>query len=705
MIKKSRFIIASLLLGLLVGCSSQQSISKAPKASQKQVMRIPASFLSVSGSEAGTAEGSGEDAFLANSDNTKTPASSVMQSLDPISWPTSGPRTEALLSDLVPDSGSLEVTAERMSARDFINYTFGELLRLNYVLDESIGKGGDRRTEGITLNLSDPVSSRDLFVLISELLAKKGIEISFGSGTFFVNKPNEGGGERKAIIGVGRTEDEVPNTVQNIVQVVPLEYGIKLNVERTLRSLLKAKITPDFEQSALFIEGTRDQILHALELVDLLDTPATRSQHVGLIGLNFLTPEAFTRDVALLLENEGILTSIGKPDKRNVVMVPLQQLGAVAIFAVSESLLSRVQQWASLIDVPGEGSNEQYFIFHPKNARAIDLGESISGLLGAGSIGSRSMDASSEVNSSRTTGSVPSRSRTTGIAQADLKMVVDERANALIFYTSGSKYRVLLPLMNKLDTMPQQVLLDITIAEVTLKDEFKYGVEWALSRGEVNVVTQGGFGVGAIGGMGLTIDGAEGPLDANFLNTNSLVKVLSKPSLLVRDGVTANINVGSDISVVGETTQDPISGERQTTTAQYRKTGVDVTVTPTVNAQGVVVMEISQTISNTVPSSSGASGNPDIFERSLSTELVAKSGQTVMMAGLISESGSNGGSGTPGISKLPLLGNLFKASSDSSDRTELVMLITPRIIEDLDQWDGVMDDFRGGLRYLDLKEE
>jgi len=128
-------------------------------------------------------------------------------------------------------------------------------------------------------------------------------------------------------------------------------------------------------------------------------------------------------------------------------------------------------------------------------------------------------------------------------------------------------------------------------------------------------------------------------------------------------------------------------------------------VTPTVNAQGVVVMEISQTISNTVPSSSGASGNPDIFERSLSTELVAKSGQTVMMAGLISESGSNGGSGTPGISKLPLLGNLFKASSDSSDRTELVMLITPRIIEDLDQWDGVMDDFRGGLRYLDLKEE
>jgi general secretion pathway protein D len=279
-------------------------------------------------------------------------------------------------------------------------------------------------------------------------------------------------------------------------------------------------------------------------------------------------------------------------------------------------------------------------------------------------------------------------------------MVIDERANALVFYTSGSKYRNLLPLMKKLDTMPKQVLLEIIIAEVSLQDEFKYGFEWALSRGEVTATTEGAFGVSEIGGLGLLVNGTEGPLTANFLNSNSLVNVLSNPSLMVRDGVSANINVGSDISVVGQTTQDPISGERQTTTSEYRQTGVDITVTPTVNAQGIVVMEINQTISNSVPSTTGAGGNPDIFERSLTTELVARSGQTVMMAGLISENISIGGSGAPGLSELPIIGQLFRSKADSSDRTELIMLVTPRVLETLEEWDVVIDDFKSSLDYL-----
>ena len=106
------------------------------------------------------------------------------------------------------------------------------------------------------------------------------------------------------------------------------------------------------------------------------------------------------------------------------------------------------------------------------------------------------------------------------------------------------------------------------------------------------------------------------------------------------------------------------------------------------------------TISNTVPSTSGAGGNPDIFERALSTELVAKSGQTVMMAGLVSSNASRGGSGAPGIQKIPLLGELFKSTSDNTDRTELVMMITPRVIENLSEWDDVITDFRQGMSFL-----
>jgi general secretion pathway protein D len=114
-------------------------------------------------------------------------------------------------------------------------------------------------------------------------------------------------------------------------------------------------------------------------------------------------------------------------------------------------------------------------------------------------------------------------------------------------------------------------------------------------------------------------------------------------------------------------------------------------------------MEISQSISNSVPDTSGAGGNPNIFERTLSTELVARSGQTIMMAGLISENSSVGGSGTPLLSKVPLIGNLFKSSSNGSDRTELIMLITPTVIDSLDQWEAVLDQFQEGLRQIDYQ--
>ena len=210
------------------------------------------------------------------------------------------------------------------------------------------------------------------------------------------------------------------------------------------------------------------------------------------------------------------------------------------------------------------------------------------------------------------------------------------------------------------------------------------------------------FGVASIGGIGLVVNGNEGPLTANLLQTNSLVNVLSNPTLTVRDGVSANINVGSDISVIGATTQDPINGQRQTTTSEYRKTGVSVSVTPTVNSSGIVVLEIDQEISNSVPNSSGASGNPDIFERSIQTEVVARSGQTVMLGGLVSQNYDTGGSSAPGLGKIPLLGNLFKARSNNNSRTELIMLVTPKVIDDLDQWDSVLDDFRQALIYLEL---
>jgi general secretion pathway protein D len=675
----------------LSACTSQQEREPARKAAYS--FGVDASYLQGASTEAVSESASSKVEEDAAATEPGIPGYRVLDTLD-ANVKTGFQQT--IFAEQFSDAADLQVAAEDMPMREYLHYTFGKLLGVNYILDDAV-KSDDAP---VTLSLSDPISARRLFDLTHQLLLERGADIQFNDDVFLIHKAKKKG-EATAVMAIGRTAQSVPQTSQEILQVVPLVYGINLSIERTLRDLMSVKITPDRDQSALFIRGGRREILRALELVELLDTPSNRGRHIGLISLTFLTAEEFTQNIKTLLEAEGVPIAATAESGKNVVTVPLPQLGAVAVFASSEPLLSRVRYWANIVDKPGKGTTKQYFIYNPRSARAADIGESLSALLGA-SVSSRGTRASSDIGGG-STGNAPSANRNIGVAADDLTMVVDERTNSLIFYTSGSSYQSIMPLLNELDVLPKQVMLDIIIAEVTLKDEFKFGVEWALQQSEVTLTTQGAFGATSIGGLGLVINGNKGPLNASLLETSSLVNVLSSPTLLVRDGVSANITVGSDISVVGATTIDPINSARQTTATEYRKTGVDVTVTPTINARGVVIMEVKQSISNSLPASTGAGGNPDIFERSINTEVVANSGQTVLLGGLISEDSSSGANGVPGVTKIPILGKLFEGSSDTASRTELVMLITPRVLENADAWEEVTSEFKSGLQFLNLK--
>ena len=690
---RGNFPAAVLLAALLSGCSTNPVPSVADRSAEMSKIELPVSYL-----EAGDPMPDPSESSSVKSppnQGGKTTRQLRYKNLKSIQWQVKKPKSVALPFDFFPADNQLTVSAEKMPLRDFIHYVFGEVLNVNYVLDETIEILAEQ-DEGVTLSFTDAISSRDLLQSVNELFGKRSIGIKYGNKTFFIFRNNQASLPAPLVIGIGKNSSDVPDTMQTILQVVPIKFGIKIGMERTLQQITNAKINPDFAQSAIFIEGKRDEIIKVLELIEMLDTPAMRGRHIGLIEFAFLDPKTFSSQALTLLSNEGIEAAIGKPANRNLVLVPLEQLNALAVFATNQFLLDRVQYWAQVMDVPMEGPNKQFFVYHPQYARSIDLHKTVAELLGLQVADS----ASDEGADGGSTGNAPSTQRRSGVGGDDIRLIVDEKANVLVFYASGQRYRSIMPLLKKIDVMPKQVMLDITIAEVSLKDEFKYGVEWALNRGEVTLTTQGAFGATGVGGIGLLVDGSEGPLTANMLSTNSLVNVLSQPTLMVRDGVSASINVGSQISVVGQTTQDPINGERQTTTSVYRNTGVTVTVTPTVNAAGIVVMEVDQNISNSVPGTNGAGGNPDIFERSIKTEVVASSGQTVMLGGLISENLSAGGSGTPGLSKIPIIGHLFQAESQSKDRTELIMLITPRVIQDTSGWEPLMKNFRQGLKYL-----
>ena len=681
-----RVLIVSLVIG---GCAG---VPETPPMDER--LFIKRSFLDYA--EAPVAEVSGVDEQNSANEEVQGQKDSKLTNLKAVSGYNRVSENTKLPRDIFNSDQLFNLATESLPLLDFIHHTLGDLLGVNYVLDESFEEKNPENSESISLRFAGTLTAVELFDFVGELLAKRGVQLDYDNDVFFVYRPASDKGEVSAVIGIGATKESVPKTAQKILQVVPLQFGIKASTERTLKTLLKLKITPDFAQSALFLEGQRPEIIQALELVSLLDTPAMRGKNVGVIKLQHLAAEVFGRQVAMLLKNEGIEIGLSEPMDRNLSLVPLANLNAVAVFATDSVLFDRVMFWANVVDVPSEELSEQFFVYRPLYSSAADLGSTIKDLLQA-----KQGASSAEESSGRTTGNAPSPRRSSAAANGKLAVVVDAKSNSLIFYTEASEYESILPLLRSIDIPPRQVMLDIIIAEVSLKDEFKFGVEWALNRGEVSMTTQGAFGANTIGGLGFSVLGAEGPIDASFLASNNLIKVLSNPSIMVRDGVTAMIDVGSDISVVGQTTSDPINGERQTSSSVYRQTGVSVTVTPVINSMGTVVMKIDQTISNSVPGSAGAGGNPDIFKRSISTEVVAESSQMVVLGGLISENFSTGLAGVPGLSKIPFLGGLFKSDSNNSDRTELVMLITPRVLSELSEWGRIRQAFGEKLKYLD----
>ncbi|WP_448246070.1 secretin N-terminal domain-containing protein [Thalassotalea agariperforans] len=688
-----KYIYAPLLTLILLGCSSTSE--EVTQNNIQERFKLKHSYLADNQQQ--IIDQNTEKAQAYVSENQVSSISNDVQMLEPLPRKRVDISESKQLSAMFSNKPSLTLSVNQMDVIDFIHYTFGELLSVNYIIDKDLKS----KNQAITLNIKEEISQQRLMELTEDLLAQRGLAVQFSNDLYYIHKPEKKSKGRNVITAIGRELSSVPNTSQDILQIVPLKFGVKISIEKALRQLVGVQISTDADMSALFLEGNRDDIIRSLEFIHLLDAPSNRGKHIALIPLTYIESEEYTKQITTLLENEGIPIATNKAGSKNLVMVPIAQVGAIAVFAADDMLLNRVRFWTKVIDKPLQSVSKQYFMYHPQFARATDLGESVSALLSGAQATNRGTKSSTSKSS---TGVAPSANRSIGMSNDDITLVVDERANAIIFYTSGSEYQALLPLIKKLDVLPRQVMLDITIAEVNLKDEFKYGVEWALNSGKLSMGTKGAFNATGIGGFNIAINGTEADITANFLQTNSLIKVLSNPTLLVRDGVPANITVGSQISVIGQTTQDPVSGDRQTTSSEYRKTGVDISVTPSINAQGIVIMEINQSISNTVEDTSGAGGNPDIFERSIDTEVVAQSGQTIILGGLISENINQSDKKSPWLADLPIIGHLFKATGDSSNRTELIMLITPKVIDRTDQWEELTESFKQGLDYLTFGE-
>ena len=585
---------------------------------------------------------------------------------------------------------SFTISVENMPVVDFINLVFGKILHYDYFIDKSV----TRLRYKITLNVKKPVSKQEFIGIVFAILKQYGIVVSENNGVYFVNR---GVSTEKEVVTkyiVGKTMPKNFLPTERIGAIVPLYYVKAIVYASILRRLALSKsafiqVIPG--QNAIFIVDQAKYIKYALNYIDLFDRPYFMHKYAYLIKFDYIEPSDFVKKMGTILPLEGvpIAKSLSEP---GIIFRALDDISSLFVLSPKKKWMDIVYYWKNKLDtIDALGDEPQLFVFYPKNRRASELAKIFSKI--------EIKEGSKLKNTKKITKSVLFN---------DVKFTVDQERNAIVFMCTPSEYQKIKTVLEKLDRLPRQVFVQVTILEVTLTGNLSYGIEWYLRHsGRYNGVLQtlGGLGIGSSGiTYTLVTDTKKFNAIINAFAKKNLINVLSSPSLIVMDNKQASINVGTQVPVVtSETSSAQIQTQGTTAllrTIEYRNTGVILTIKPTINSNGIVTMDISQTVSQPQTNDTSKIDSPLILTREINTTVDLKSGKTLLLGGLIKKSRSLTINKVPILGDIPLLGNLFKVTSKGTEKTELIVEVTPYILPSVGYAEKISESYKKLMNLL-----
>lgn len=291
----------------------------------------------------------------------------------------------------------------------------------------------------------------------------------------------------------------------------------------------------------------------------------------------------------------------------------------------------------------------------------------------------------------------------------EVRIIADPVKNALVIYATPNDYREVEAVLKKLDTIPLQVLIEATILEVSLDDELRYGVEWFFNAGD-NAFSLSSLATGAVGsifpGFSYALRTGDIRFIVNALETVTNVRVVSSPLLLVLDNQTAALQVGDEVPVSTQSSVSTIApGAPVINSIEYRNTGVILDVTPRVNTGGLVTLELGQEVSDAVRTTSSDLDSPTFQQRRVESTIAVQDGEAIAIGGLIRDRDEQTDSGVPVLKDIPVLGFLFGTTSTRTTRTELLVLLRPRVVGNQEESQRMTDEIRRRLSgVLELEE-
>jgi len=597
-----------------------------------------------------------------------------------------------------------------------------EIIGINYIVDPKV-KGK------VSIHTSGEISKEDVLPILETIFEVNDVT-AVKVGNIYKIIPAKDAEKQPLIPRRGKELGDSTSPDRLILQIVPLRYIPSKEIEKILKPFLGrgGDIVEFTDRNILVIVDTISNMKKLIELVDTVDVSIFDTVQVKIYELENADAKDLAKELGDLFKALGLESQGKKGDLLS--FIPIERMNIILAASSLPDVFYKIDEWVKKLDEVS-GAEEQIFIYFVENQKATDLGDIINELYGGGGRkgGEREKKTkrsergkkgeraktSKKASASKTSTSKTSVEGLTG----EITIVVDEINNAIIIRATPQDYAQVLKTIKLLDTVPKQVLIEVLIAEVTLDENTEFGIEWSLSS---DYASLGGYkGTERVGqdlGLGgLAVDLAKPIAQPGFTYAfasrelmaflkayarENKVNILSSPHIMAADNTEATIEVGKEVPIVtSEYTPTTLeASETYSRSIEYRDTGILLSVTPRINEKGLVSIELSQEVSDVSEQRIEGINSPIILKRQAETSLVVQDGNTIAIGGLIRDKKDNTMEGIPILSKIPYLGRAFSYTKVVGEKTELLILITPHVIQSFEEADLVTSEFKEKMEGL-----
>lgn len=615
--------------------------------------------------------------------------------------------TRRLLAAIVALLLTLSFGSARAEGPESYAFAFRDA-EISVVVQEVLGQAGvpyvlDPAVTGkITLRIEQRLTRDQLVAALEAALEAHGVSVvRKGEQVSIIPqaRARSSAGIRMGVEGAGEAGYEIV--------AVPLSYSPPTEVARALEAIsdVKTVLYADDKLGLLLLAGSGQQLKASLDTLKVFDQNAFRESKIRWFEL------AQAQALTVAGELERIIQGSGAT---GINVVPLKRLNGVIVFAGSTEALEEVAKWVARLDTPGKEVAFSLWVYRPRNTAAESLARTLNSVMGLQTrvesvVNSPGPAGAASISPPPTTSTSMSTS-VGGLNDTDDEQVrvgVDKDTNTLLIFASPPRWIQIQRILNEIDRPARQIFIEASILEVTLTDEFQFGVDWAVFAKDF-AISSVNNATGAIGSAfpGASITYLSDDIEAavRALGSRTTIEVVSAPKIIALDNRTARLQIGDQVPVVTQSSQSTTApGAAVISSVDYRSTGVILTVTPRITGENQLMLEVSQEVSTVSKTATSGIDSPTIQQRRFESALILRDGGVVALGGLINANTSKGRSGVPWLKDVPGVGALFRSEGRSNNRSELIVLLSARIISDAAGADRALVDLAADMRELQAR--